>query len=176
MEHLYKGFLNIFKKEDTNRKGDKVVREVMSRSSDKNSDDSVAGIVYDNDKDIYYFVNQLRAGCKEEDKFLTEVVAGTLENGEDPKICFKRECKEEIGVNIEEIYMLPNPLYTSPGGTTERIFLFLSSGTKLWEGGGLESEQEDIEIIEVKSKDLKNFSKNIKDLKTSYLINEILNS
>ena len=46
----------------------------------------------------------------------------------------------------------------SPGGSSEKIHLFYAvAGEKIEEGGGLESENEEIDIIEMSLSEFKNF-------------------
>jgi GDP-mannose pyrophosphatase NudK len=167
---MYHGFLKIFNVRGVNQNGVTVDREVMSRATEGKSDDCVVGLLFDTEKNLFYLTKQYRAGAKEEDKYLVEAVAGTIEGDEDPKECFMREAFEEVGFecNPDETSEV-GCLYTSPGGTTERMYLFLSNGVRTSEGGGLESENEDIEVLELTLEELEAFE--IKDLKTAYLIN-----
>jgi nudix-type nucleoside diphosphatase (YffH/AdpP family) len=169
-ELKYKGWLNIYEISDTTNTGVKINREIVTRKSGKKSDDSVSGLLFDKVKGVFYFVKQYRAGCREEDRYLLEAPAGTLENGEDPVECFKREAMEEVGFKIEEVKDLGN-YYTSPGGSTERIFTYIGYGKRIAQGGGLEEENEDIEVLEIPKKDLSKLE--IKDLKTKMLINSL---
>lgn len=173
-ELKYDGWLKVYNITDTNKNGTTINREVMSRSSGDHSDDSVAGILYDANKERFYLVSQYRAGANDEDRYLIEVVAGTIDKGEDPLECFKRESMEEVGFRCDEVET-EGSFYTSPGGTTERIHLFFATGEKVSEGGGLEEENEDIEILELSSKELRSIidGGHIKDLKTQFLLNRI---
>src|SRR4030042_5706104 len=57
------------------------------------------------------------------DQYIYEAPAGTIEPGEDPKETARRELIEETGVNAEK--SLPEGfIYTTPGYTDEKIFLF----------------------------------------------------
>ena len=164
----YKGFLKIFNVEDENKNGVTINREVMSRATDGKSDDVVSGLLWDKEKDMFYLVKQYRAGATDQDRYLIEAVAGTLEEGEDPIECFKSESIEEVGFECISVLELGS-FYTSPGGTTERVHLFLGIGSRTSEGGGLEEENEDIEVLEYGFDDLNSID--IIDLKTAYLIN-----
>ncbi|MHB1126820.1 MAG: NUDIX hydrolase [Bacillota bacterium] len=56
-----------------------------------------------------------------------EIPAGTLEKGEEPLQCARRELAEEIGMKArtwEEVFSF----YTSPGFCTERLYLFIARG------------------------------------------------
>ena len=58
-------------------------------------------------------------------KYLLELAAGTLEDGEDPKAGAIRELEEEIGVTAGKIEKLCE-FYVSPGFLTEKMHIFLA--------------------------------------------------
>ncbi len=58
---------------------------------------------------------------------LWEIPAGTLEPGEDPETCARRELLEETGVTATRIERLTS-IWTTPGFTDEVIHLFLATG------------------------------------------------
>lgn len=60
-------------------------------------------------------------------KYLLELPAGTLNEGEDPGVGARRELEEEIGVVAEKIEKLCE-FYVSPGFLTEKMHLFTTSG------------------------------------------------
>jgi len=66
------------------------------------------------------FVRQFRKAIEQE---LLEIVAGTLEDGETPEACARREIREETGYAVKTITPLGS-IFTAPGFCTERIFLF----------------------------------------------------
>lgn len=169
---IYKGFLTILNLDVETSKGDVVSREVMSRSDGGGSDDSVASLVFDTEKERFIFAKQFRPGLmNEEDQNLIEVVAGTKEVGEDPNLCMEREIEEEIGYKVDNMKYI-GEYFVSPGGTTEKIHLFVSFvSEKVSEGGGLESEDEEIEIVEMSHVDVYNY--NFRDMKTKLLLSEI---
>src|SRR5437868_3710289 len=59
--------------------------------------------------------------------FIWEVPAGTLESGESPEQCARRELEEEIGCRARRIEPLVS-IFTTPGFTDERIHPFLATG------------------------------------------------
>ncbi|MFQ3566682.1 MAG: NUDIX hydrolase [Aggregatilineales bacterium] len=72
--------------------------------------------------DRVLLVHQYRLAAR---RVLREIPAGTLEPGEDPLECAKRELQEETGYlpgRLEHI----GGLYVAPGYTTEYIHLFLA--------------------------------------------------
>lgn len=135
----YKGFLNIQELDVRTRKGNLVKREVMNRP------DAVAALVYDTELKKYIFVNQFRPGASQE---IVEIVAGTLDiPNEDYREAIKREILEEIGYETDHIKLI-DEFYVSPGGTTEMVSVFYCEvSNKVAEGGGLASENEEIDII-----------------------------
>ncbi|MBK9127636.1 MAG: NUDIX hydrolase [Phycisphaerales bacterium] len=58
---------------------------------------------------------------------LLEVPAGTLDDGEEPLICARRELAEETGYRAERLTLLTS-FYSSPGIMTERMHVFLATG------------------------------------------------
>lgn len=69
------------------------------------------------------FVRQYRYAA---DKFLLEIPAGTLNEGEPPETAAKRELEEEIGVIAGKIEKLTE-FYVSPGFLTEKMFVYLAT-------------------------------------------------
>lgn len=81
---------------------------------------------------------------------LIEACAGLLDkdNAED---CIKRETEEETGYKINDVIKIFEA-YMSPGSVTELLHFFIAAYTpsmKTSEGGGLQHEQEDIEVLEL---------------------------
>ena len=73
---------------------------------------------------LCYMVRQFRYPFG---KMLLEAPAGKLEKGEDPLECGVRELSEETGLSAEE--MIPmGSMCTSPGYSTERLYLYLARG------------------------------------------------
>lgn len=59
--------------------------------------------------------------------YLWEIPAGTLDPGEAPEHCARRELREEAGVKAERLRHL-STIFTTPGFTDERIHLYLATG------------------------------------------------
>src|SRR5687768_6751795 len=59
-------------------------------------------------------------------KYLLEICAGTLNEGENPKEGAIRELEEEIGVTARKIERLTE-FYVSPGFLTEKMYVFLAT-------------------------------------------------
>jgi ADP-ribose pyrophosphatase len=62
-------------------------------------------------------------------RVLWEIPAGTLEEGEIPEECARRELKEETGYVAEKLVKLIR-FYVAPGYSKEVIHLFLATGLK----------------------------------------------
>ncbi len=81
---------------------------------------------------------------------LIEACAGLLDK-DNPEDCIRRETEEETGYKVAHVEKIFEA-YMSPGSVTELIYFFIaeySSDMKVHEGGGVEHEQEDIEVLEL---------------------------
>jgi GDP-mannose pyrophosphatase NudK len=81
---------------------------------------------------------------------LIEACAGLLDK-DDPEDCIRRETEEETGYKISEVRKVYEA-YMSPGSVTEILYFFIaeySKSMKLHEGGGVEHEEENIEVLEL---------------------------
>jgi len=127
---------------------DVVTREMFERGH------AVVVLPYDVKTDQLVLVEQIRLGAKDSDQspWLLEAVAGMIgqdENGQD-EACdevARREAFEEAGLTLGRLEPMLSYL-SSPGGTTERIHLFLGELTAPVQTGvfGLPEEHEDIRV------------------------------
>ncbi|SHG05975.1 nudix-type nucleoside diphosphatase, YffH/AdpP family [Flavobacterium segetis] len=104
---------------------------------------------------------------------MIEVCAGLLDQ-DNPEQCIIRETEEETGYQILKVKKIMET-YTSPGAVTEILHLFIGEyddTMKISEGGGLESEQENIDVIEMLFDDAYQMISNgkINDAKTIILL------
>jgi GDP-mannose pyrophosphatase NudK len=104
---------------------------------------------------------------------LIEACAGLLDrdNAED---CIKRETEEETGYQIKSVRKIFES-YMSPGSVTEILYFFVaeySDSMKVSNGGGCDTEQENIEVMEILFSEAVRMVANgeIKDAKTIMLI------
>ncbi|PSR12123.1 MAG: GDP-mannose pyrophosphatase [Bacteroidetes bacterium] len=107
------------------------------------------------------------------DGMMIEVCAGLLDEA-DPADCIRRETEEETGYRIQEVKKVLEA-YMSPGAVTEILYLFVGeyhAHQKVSEGGGLEEETEDIEVLECTLDEALAMVKNgtIRDAKTIMLL------
>ena len=81
---------------------------------------------------------------------LIESCAGLLDR-DNPEECIKRETEEETGYKLDAVKKVFEA-YMSPGSVTEILYFFIAEYTpemKVGEGGGLDHENEDIEVLEL---------------------------
>ncbi|WP_281298447.1 GDP-mannose pyrophosphatase NudK [Flavobacterium limnophilum] len=81
---------------------------------------------------------------------MIEVCAGLLDK-DHPEQCIIRETEEETGYRIAKVQKVMET-YMSPGAVTEILYLFVGEydeTMKVHEGGGLDAEQEHIEVMEL---------------------------
>jgi GDP-mannose pyrophosphatase NudK len=85
-----------------------------------------------------------------ESGFLIEACAGLLDK-DNPEDCIRRETEEETGYKITDVRKIFEA-YMSPGSVTEMLYFFVaeySKQMKVHDGGGLEHDGEDIEVMEI---------------------------
>ncbi len=129
-------------------------REVLERGH------AVAVLPYDPIADKILLIEQFRAGalasmdhpdCKSIQTHHTklpwmyEIVAGIIDNNEDPEIVAQREAKEEAGIDLSNITLI-QPYFPSAGALSEVIYLYIAQIDSTKAGGvfGLDGEFEDI--------------------------------
>ncbi|RZJ65195.1 MAG: NUDIX domain-containing protein, partial [Flavobacterium sp.] len=69
----------------------------------------------------------------------------------DPEECIRRETEEETGYTLTEVMKIME-VYMSPGSVTEILYFFTgaySDSMKTGEGGGVDGEHENIEVMEI---------------------------
>ncbi|MDD5634288.1 MAG: NUDIX hydrolase [Candidatus Omnitrophica bacterium] len=92
-------------------------------------------------KDRIVFINQYRAVIG---KYLLELPAGKLDPGESLVSCANREVAEETGYRLKNLKKL-GFIYTTPGFTDEKIYIFKAECS-----GRVEAEKDRDELITVK--------------------------
>lgn len=149
-----------------------VKREVYDRG------DGACALLYNKEKGSVLLIKQFRlpSYLQGDNGFLLEACAGMIED-ETPEKTILREIQEETGYRISTVTQVA-AIFMSPGSSTERIHLFIApyaDHQKVSAGGGLDSEQEDIEVVEYAFakalQDIKNG--NIKDAKTVLLLQHL---
>jgi ADP-ribose pyrophosphatase len=148
-ETLFQGYFRLDRYHVTHQRFDGTpsgayTREVFERAK------QVAGVLlYDPQRDKVMLIEQFRAGplSLDDHPWMMEIVLGMVDANEVPEQTARREAMEEAGCAIAEL----NPIasyYSSPGGTSEKINLFVGRTTAPEDGGlyGLVDEHEDIRV------------------------------
>lgn len=126
-----RGFLNITKYAIRHSTPDggmsgTIVREVMERGN------AAAVLIYDPARDEVLLSEEFRIGnavnaLLPADSWSIGPVAGMIENGESGLDCVIREAREEVGIDIlAENVIGPLSYFSSPGGTSERLDVFVA--------------------------------------------------
>ena len=139
--------------------GGEISREIFERGH------AACCLLYDPDLDKLVLIEQFRMGAYaaltspwfdegEASPWLIEIIAGIIEDGEDPEQVVRREAREEAGCENGEIEPLFHYL-VSPGGSSESMFAFCGRVDASNAGGvhGLEQEGEDIRVLVVDVRD-----------------------
>lgn len=105
--------------------------------------------------------------------YLIETCAGLLDR-DNPEECIRRETEEETGYKISKVEKIFEA-YMSPGSVTEILYFFVAEYTKdmkVSEGGGVEEEQENIQVLELDYQEALHMisTGEIKDAKTILLL------
>jgi len=120
-----------------------IKREIFERG------ESACVLLWDLRRDKVVLIEQFRVGALSHPSspWLIEVVAGMVESGETPDSVVCREAKEEAGVTVTQLAEIGSYLAT-PGGSTERVWLFVGEVDSSNVGGihGLDNENEDIRV------------------------------
>jgi nudix-type nucleoside diphosphatase (YffH/AdpP family) len=114
--------------------------------------DAAVLLPYDARRGKVLLTRQFRLGAFMNDSTpgLLEACAGTIDPGEAPDACMRREAMEEIGLRVNELRFLFEA-FVSPAATTEKLSFFVAPYTpeaRVGVGGGMEEEGEEIEIVE----------------------------
>lgn len=128
-----------------------VKREVFERG------DSAAALIHDIERDVIVLAEQFRIATHAKGPgYLIEAMAGSVEEGEDPEACIRREMMEEVGYRAGELTLIANG-YASPGATSERIFLYYAPVKTADlvdpKASGLAAEKEDVKRVEFTRED-----------------------
>lgn len=138
-----------------------------------NREDASAVLLINTESNKVILTKQFRypINSKSREQIL-EILAGKVDEGEEPLETAIREAEEETGYKIkyENIKLLVS-CFVSPGYSSERFFIYYATvinSDKISLGGGLENEMEHIEIVELPVNEFKNQIKagRIEDAKT----------
>lgn len=138
--------------------------------------DGACILLFNNKKGTVILTKQFRMPSYlngNDDGMSIEVCAGLLDE-DDPITCIKKEAEEETGYLLEKVKKV-FVIYSTPGAVTEKIYYFIgeyNEDMKVNEGGGLASETEEIEVLEMPFKNALEMIKTgeINDAKTVILL------
>ena len=145
-KNLYSGFFSLDKYEFIHEKHNgewtsTVEREVFSGAH-------VSTLLpYDPIKKEIILIQQFRAGAlsRYDENYLLEIVAGIIDEGENPEQTAIRECFEETGCEVKKIH--PIQSYFPAPGSSESFYHIYLGEIQAFDGErikGLEKENEDI--------------------------------
>ena len=119
--------------------------------------DAVAAIILNRDTQRVILINQFRYPTYDKGPgWMQEIVAGIVDPNETLEEAMRREIVEEIGYRVGQLTPITT-MYPSPGGSSERITIYyaeVSNSDRIAVGGGLASENEDIQIADVSLSEL----------------------
>lgn len=109
-------------------------------------------LLYNRDKKTIILTRQFRfpVFINGHEGDLIEAAAGLLDNM-DPESRIKAEAEEETGFTVSRVEKIFEA-YMSPGSVTEKLYFYLAeyhSQDQTGQGGGIKSEGEDIDVLEV---------------------------
>lgn len=125
--------------------------------------DSVAVLLLNAETQSVVLVEQFRVaalvGRRRDDRsttdgWIVETVAGMIDADETPEMAAIRETLEETGYRIQQPELISR-FFPSPGGTSERVFLYYAAvrqADRVGKGGGIEDE--DIRVLQITLDDL----------------------
>jgi len=134
--------------------GDEISREIFERGH------AAAVLMYDPELDRLVMIEQFRAGAyaalsspwfeDDDSPWLIEIVAGIIEDGENPEDVVRREAVEEANCQLSDIVPICHYL-VSPGGSSESMFLFCGRVDSSNAGGvhGMAGEGENIRAFTI---------------------------
>lgn len=171
---VYEGWSKLYKASIELDSGTVITREVEDHGS------AVAVLPYDPERRVALLVRQMRTGPLVDgaaDPHLLEAPAGLVDPGESEEIAVRREALEEVGATLGVLDAVGSA-YSCPGVSTERIALYLGSyalADRVATGGGLEEENEEIEVIETALADLARLQDagRLNDMKTLVLLSAL---
>ncbi|MDD5151246.1 MAG: GDP-mannose pyrophosphatase NudK [Flavobacterium sp.] len=136
-----------FEYQEENKPVETHIREVYDRGN------GAAILLYNSTQKTVILTRQFRLPSYlngNESGMMIEVCAGLLDK-DYPEQCIIRETEEETGYRLSKVQKIFET-YMSPGSVTEILHLFVgeyNATMKVNEGGGIASEQENIEVLEL---------------------------
>jgi nudix-type nucleoside diphosphatase (YffH/AdpP family) len=144
-------------------------REIVKRGA------CVGVLPYDPERKVAMLVRQFRAPVLMQtgERELLEAIAGMCDGGGAEEAA-RREAREETGLELRDLTSI-GAMWTSPGGSTERMTLYLApyrAADRDGEGGGAADEHENITVVEMPLSELARMADagEISDMKTFALL------
>ena len=144
-------------------------REIVKRER------CISVLPYDAERKVALLVSQFRVPVLFEsgEQALLETIAGMCD-GAAPEDAARKEAFEETGVRLSTLEYI-GVMWTSPGGSTERMDLYLapySRSDRIGRGGGVADEHEHIAVVEIPLADLASKAERgeIRDMKMFALV------
>lgn len=148
---IYEGWGRFLKAKLQLANGEIVEREIEDHGR------AVVVLPYDPERRIVILVRQMRSPVllAGGDPYGLEAPAGSLDES-DPEDCARREALEEAGLRLGTLEPVVRA-WAMPGVSTEQLDMFLapfSAADRVAPGGGLDDEQEYIEVVELACSEL----------------------
>ena len=167
---LHSGWSRLYRASIELDDGARVEREIEDHGA------AVAVLPFDPDRRTALLVRQLRNGpllAGAHEPRLLEAPAGLVDPGEDEETAVRRETLEEVGATLDSLTRVVDA-FSMPGASTECLALFVgaySQAGRVGAGGGLASEHEAIEVVELPLAELAGLADagQLNDLKTLML-------
>lgn len=146
-DNWYKLYKYTFELTDKSGKISKQSREAYDRGN------GAVILLYNVENNMVILTNQFRLPTfvnGNQTGMMIEACAGLLDE-DNPEDCIKRETEEETGYRIDKVKKVYEA-YMSPGSVTEILHFFVGEykkDQKVNEGGGVDGEQENIEVLEM---------------------------
>lgn len=116
--------------------------------------EAAAVLLRDPSSDVVLLCEQFRVATIDHGSgWLVELPAGMIDQGETAESCARRETLEETGQEVHHLDLI-STVYTSPGGSSERVHIFYgetSMPVHIGTTGGLVQEGEDIRVFTISS-------------------------
>jgi ADP-ribose pyrophosphatase len=145
-KQVYSGFFSVYEYKLKHElfaggESEEIIRECFERGP-------ASGVLaFDPIADKVVLIEQFRIGVKAngENGWVNEIIAGIIEENQTPEQVAVRESEEEAGCKLIEIESICQ-YYTSPGGTSETLYLYCAAVNSQGISGnyGLKEEGEDI--------------------------------
>lgn len=141
--------------------------------------DSAAALICNRDRRVCVLTRQFRYPVYARgQRWSVEIPAGVVERGERPVDAIRREILEEVGYRVGDLEPIAT-FFTTPGVSSERVHLFscvVRDRDRAGPGGGVEAEQEEIDVLELPLADVDRFLARVDagDAKTTIALSWLL--